>query len=203
VCNKQFEAANRQTKTCCRKCAKALKSQSITEWHKNMPREVKREHFKTIIRKTATTRKKNNTPSWNSGKTGVYSKETIEKIRSATLKQMEDQIFKKTKIEKVMEEYLINQNIDYKYSFILEKRQYDFLLKDYKLIIECDGDYWHANPKFFPNPEEWQLKRIKIDKEKNKIAINNGYRIQRFWEDDILNNFENIQSVINDLLATT
>jgi very-short-patch-repair endonuclease len=168
-----------------------------------MPREVKREHFKTIIRKTATTRKKNNTPSWNSGKTGVYSKETIEKIRSATLKQMEDQIFKKTKIEKVMEEYLINQNIDYKYSFILEKRQYDFLLKDYKLIIECDGDYWHANPKFFPNPEEWQLKRIKIDKEKNKIAINNGYRIQRFWEDDILNNFENIQSVINDLLATT
>lgn len=102
-----------------------------------------------------------------------------------------------------MEKFLQDQHIDYQYSFILEKRQFDFLLKDYGLIIECDGDYWHANPKFYPKPEEWQLRRIKIDKNKNNIAIKNGYRIVRFWEDDILNNFNKVHCVINDLLATT
>ncbi|MCM3617749.1 endonuclease domain-containing protein [Sutcliffiella horikoshii] len=203
VCSSKFEASNRQTKTCSKKCAKTLKSQKVAEWHKKMPIDIKNEHFNSIIKKTSATRRQNNTPSWNSGKTGVYSRETIEKIRAATLRQMEDQVFKKTKIEKIMEKFLQDQHIDYQYSFILEKRQFDFLLKDYGLIIECDGDYWHANPKFYPKPEEWQLRRIKIDKNKNNIAIKNGYRIVRFWEDDILNNFNKVHCVINDLLATT
>ncbi|WP_163580362.1 DUF559 domain-containing protein [Gracilibacillus saliphilus] len=147
--------------------------------------------------------KKNNTPSWNSGKKGIYSKKTIEKIRAATLKQMQDGKFKKTQIEKIMERYLNEINVNYKYSFILEKRQYDFHLMDFKVIIECDGDYWHANPKYYPNPENWQIERIRIDKEKNEIAKNNGFQIARFREDDIINNFDYVKSIIDDLLATT
>lgn len=168
-----------------------------------MDPEKKKERLKKIINKTAKTRRENRTPSWNSGKTGIYSKETIEKIRAATLKQMENQVFKKTSIEKIMEDYLKQIGVEYQYSFILEKRQYDFWLRRHNLIIECDGDYWHANPKFYPEPAEWQIERIKIDRNKNEIAKRNGYKIIRFWEDDIINNFEHVKRVIDDLLATT
>ncbi|MCF3941750.1 hypothetical protein [Oceanobacillus alkalisoli] len=60
-----------------------------------MSEKEKISHFKNIITKTARTRRKNGTPSWNSGKKGIYSQETIEKIRAATLLQMENQVFKK------------------------------------------------------------------------------------------------------------
>ncbi|GIN73552.1 hypothetical protein J14TS2_40270 [Bacillus sp. J14TS2] len=206
VCNSKFDTCTRPhrlTKTCSDTCASKLRSIKTTAWHKSMTKEEKETHFDRIIVKTAKTRRKNRTPSWNSGKTGIYSKETIAKIRAATLKQMENQSFQKTNIEKIIERYLQKNNVNYQYSFILEKRQYDFLLKDHNLIIECDGDYWHANPKFYPNPQDWQIERIKIDQEKNEIAKNNGYQIFRFWEDDILNNFEYVKSVIDDLLATT
>jgi very-short-patch-repair endonuclease len=206
ICGAYFDTTtrpNRSTKTCSDKCAKILKSRKIAEWHQSMSIEDKEKHFKKIITKTAKTRRKNHTPSWNSGKTGIYSQETIEKIRVATIKQFEAQKFRKTKIERVIEDYLQEINLEYKYSFLLEKRQYDFLLTKYKIIIECDGDYWHANPKFYPEPEDWQKARIKIDQEKNEIAQKNGYRIVRFWENDILNHFDYVKSIINDLLATT
>lgn len=202
-CRKKFEAKHRGTKTCSEDCAKKLKSLKISKWHATMDKQTKEKHFEKIISKTAATRKQNNTPSWNSGKTGIYSAETIEKIRAATLKQMENHVFRKTKIERIIEMYLKEIDIKYKYSLILEKRQYDFYIVDHNLIIECDGDYWHANPKVYPNPTDWQVQRIKIDLEKNDIAKRNGYKIVRFWEDDIINNFENVKSIIHDLLATT
>ncbi|WP_035722180.1 DUF559 domain-containing protein [Gracilibacillus boraciitolerans] len=59
------------------------------------------------------------------------------------------------------------------------------------------------HPKFYPNPADWQLERIIIDKEKDELANNNGYKIIRFWEDDIINNFDYVKSIILDLLATT
>lgn len=203
TCGKKFEAKHRGTKTCSQICARKLKSQKLANWHHSMSNEQKQEHFRTIINKTAKTRKLNKTPSWNSGKTGIYSKETIDKIRASILKQMENQVFKKTTIERLMEEYLKRLNIKYKYSFVLKCRQFDFLLIEHKLIIECDGDYWHANPKFYPEPMQWQIQRIKIDIEKNEIALKNGFQIVRFWEDDILNNFDNVKCIIHDLLATT
>jgi very-short-patch-repair endonuclease len=202
-CGNKFVAKNRQTKTCGSICERIIRSQKTKAWHTRMGNEQKLLHFQGIIEKTSATRRINNTPSWNSGKTGIYSEETIEKIRSATLKQMENQVFRKTSIERIMEQYLIEKLIPYRYSVILEKRQFDFLLTELNVIIECDGDYWHANPKFFPNPHDWQIKRKQIDQQKNMIAQRNGYQLLRFWENDILNNFDEVKNIINDLLATT
>ena len=44
--------------------------------------------------------------AWNKGKTNVYSKNTIEKIRNATIKQLHDQKYKKKeeKIENFLKE---------------------------------------------------------------------------------------------------
>jgi len=55
---------------------------------------------------------------------------------------------RKTKIEKIVERILIKNNISYKYnSYVKTKNSWrfpDFLING-KIIIECDGEYWHKN----------------------------------------------------------
>lgn len=144
---------------------------------------------------------------WNKGKTGIYSKETIEKIRTATINQMRNGKIKKTGIEKIIEQYLIDNNIKYIYSFIFKNRQYDFLLKDYNVVIEVNGDYWHGNPKFWdinedsPNKKklyETQKMKIKDDIVKKNIINNSEYNLLVIWEDDIVNNFNYVINIINN-----
>lgn len=95
VCNKMFSKEDLRIKTCGKECSLKLKSEKITEWHAQMTEEEKKVRFENIISKTAATRRKNNTPSWNSGKTGIYSDETIEKIRQAAIEQFENGAFQK------------------------------------------------------------------------------------------------------------
>lgn len=201
VCKTEFMKDDLRVRTCSSKCESELRSHSISTWHLEMPEERKRKHFLIIGQKAAQTRKNNYRPPWNKGKTGIYTEETIQKIRQATLRQFETQSFRKTRIEVVMEEVLNRLNVNYKYSFRLENRQYDFLLPDYKLLIECDGDYWHCNPKFYPQPKRWQLERRKIDKLKNEIAERNGYKIVRFWEDSILHSLSEVENVLASYLS--
>jgi hypothetical protein len=52
-------------------------------------------------------------PAWNKGKTGIYSIETIEKIRNAAIKQMGDGRIKKSGQEILFENYLIDNDIKY------------------------------------------------------------------------------------------
>ncbi|MEK4700333.1 hypothetical protein MKX47_12115 [Solibacillus sp. FSL R7-0668] len=207
VCLTKFDEKNRNTKTCSKKCAKILRSKNTSNWHNQMNEEDKIKHFENIISKTAITRRKNNTPSWNSGKTGIYSEETIAKIRNATLKQLGLEAYRKTRIEVRLEKFLIEKNIPYKYSFITNKVQFDFYLMESNILIECDGDFWHANPKFYPDETKWYhtQKRIRAkDLVKNEIAKQLSMTLLRFWEDDIMNNFEFVEkSIINALSATT
>ncbi|RKD25539.1 hypothetical protein BEP19_00925 [Ammoniphilus oxalaticus] len=196
VCGTLFENQDLRIRGCSEVCGNKLRSIGVAKWHKLMSEEYKKAHFAVIGKKTAMTRKKNYRPAWNKGKTGIYSAETIEKIRNATIRQFQTQSFRKTKIERIMENMLNKMGITNRYSFCIEKRQFDFVLPKHQIVIECDGDYWHANPKFYPNPKDWQLERIQIDQEKNVIARRNGYQILRFWEDDILNNLAKVRSTI-------
>lgn len=204
ICNKLFDGKNRRTKTCSKECASKLRSENTSQWHYRMTNQQKAVHFETIILKTSKTRKKNGTPSWNSGKTGIYSEETIEKIRQATLKQLGRESFRKTSIEKTVERFLLAENIPYKYSHIFKGAQFDFLLVGKNILIECDGDFWHGNPKFYTTYYDVQKKIRARDIEKNHIAASHGFKLLRFWEDEIVNDFENVKKrIINALLATT
>lgn len=67
------------------------------------------------------------------------------------------------------------------------------------ILIECDGDFWHANPKFYPDETKWYhtQKRIRAkDLVKNEIAKQLSMTLLRFWEDDIMNNFEFVEKVL-------
>lgn len=105
-----------------------------------------------------------------------------------------------TRIEKIIELILINNNIQFKKQFRLyindlEYRTYDFYIIEKKLLIEADGDFWHANPQIYNknNLHEIQKINLKNDELKNELAIKLNYKLIRFWENEIKNtNFETI-----------
>ena len=60
----------------------------------------------------------------------------------------------------------------------------DFISTEYKLIIELDGGQ-HNNPK-----------RKIYDKKRTRFLENNGYKVIRFWDSDILSNMEGVLEII-------
>lgn len=100
---------------------------------------------------------------------------------------------KMNKTEKIVADLLDSKNINYHFQFFITQnnicKSYDFKIKNKPIIIEVDGDYWHGGPgvkKHFYN--------VKTTKEndsiKDKLAIDNGYKLYRFWESDIKKNPE-------------
>lgn len=103
-------------------------------------------------------------------------------------------------LEKAFSKILDSLNIKYKSNFYAKeiKAFYDFRLPLTNLIIEVDGDFWHCNPdsKFNTPKYKSQIKNLERDKEKNKWAKDNGYKLLRFWENDINNNIEKIKQIL-------
>jgi len=67
----------------------------------------------------------------------------------------------------------------------------DFVLRREKIIIFCDGDFWHGyqyerkkkpRKKFWKNKIEQNMKR---DKRINRKLRREGWSVLRFWEHDI------------------
>lgn len=158
------------------------------------------ENYEQIRDKRIATRKNNDKilnrvyVPWNKDKTGIYSLETIEKIRNASRNQFHKELIRKTSIEQKIENFLKEINANYKYSFILAQRQYDFLLKESKAVIEVHGDFWHGNPAFWGGDKkplrDHQVMKQLDDKIKERLAKENGYKYFFFWEHDINNNWE-------------
>ena len=135
---------------------------------------------------------------WHKGKTGVFSDEAIEKIRN----RRATQVFpvKDTKIEKILQRLLKGIKIKFETHRMYVKRglrilgQPDIFIKP-NICIYADGDYWHANPKFYkPNDTIIGKKTAKdIWKKDKQITAKNekqGYEVLRFWEHEINENPE-------------
>lgn len=77
---------------------------------------------------------------------------------------------------------------------------YDIYLEDYNLLIEVNGNYWHANPNKYSSNDilkfgnkEISVKDIWLhDAEKIKNAKLKKYNIITLWEDEIANKNSNI-----------
>jgi len=105
----------------------------------------------------------------------------------------------KNKTEKKLLKWLKEQNvnIEYQVKFNWCKNKkflpFDFVLENYKLIIELDGPQHFIQISNWKSPEETQ----KVDKYKMECALENGYRIIRicqrivladkeYWENQLL-----------------
>ena len=75
----------------------------------------------------------------------------------------------------------------------------DFIIDDIKLAIEFNGDYWHANPKFYKASDIIKRpggKTVKVsdiwnwDAFRKEFLEFNGYKLITIWEDDYRKNPE-------------
>jgi very-short-patch-repair endonuclease len=104
-----------------------------------------------------------------------YSSNPEYKERKRQLRLKQKIPTKETGIEKKVEAELIKRGINYQKQVPLCKISIvDFLLPKQKIVIYCDGDYWHNLPKI----KEKGLKQ-------NEVLSLNGYQVYRFWEHEI------------------
>jgi very-short-patch-repair endonuclease len=104
------------------------------------------------------------------------------------------------KIQKILNQLVITYTAQFCIKLSPQKRYfYDFLLNDYKLIIEIQGDYWHANPlKYKPNDiilfKFGQITACDIwskNKLKSETARLKGYLVIEIWESEIIKKTDN------------
>lgn len=121
----------------------------------------------------------------------------IKRINDAMLK-----VKKPTSIEIKVKKFLLDSGINFKTNFPMNNFRVDFYLQDYNIVIECDGDYWHANPEFFKDElNAIQLKNKDRDIRKEKMLNDNNVKYIRFWENEIKNNFKRVQETILEKIS--
>lgn len=102
-----------------------------------------------------------------------------------------------TKIASILD--LLNYNYERQFPIYFQRddkkcrKHYDFFIKELNLIIEVNGDYWHANPSIYTANDLLHYRFAKItakdiwerDRIKQKLALDNKYKLLIIWEKDI------------------
>ncbi len=99
---------------------------------------------------------------------------------------------KGTILENQVKEILQQANVPFEREKVVSKFRPDFLLEDHKLIIECDGNYWHSDAV---NKD----KNYHVNKLKEYASL--GYSSLFFRENEIYNSLPIITSIIHNRLG--
>ncbi len=115
------------------------------------------------------------------------------KMRKNMIKRLKNKEipFLNTKIEKKIAYELTRRSIPFIHQYPVDKKFVcDFALPVFDIIIECDGDYWHANPKIyeFKNLDLRQNRKVQTDRFKDKYLKKKGWKVFRFFETEINRN---------------
>jgi DNA mismatch endonuclease Vsr len=182
--------------------------------------KVKLRKFNTGKKASEETKKKQSlarmgVEPWNKGQTGVYSEESLEKIRKARATQ----VFPKqdTKPEKYLQSLLQDKKIKFETHRNFVKRgihiygQPDIFIEP-NICIFMDGDYWHCNPHdyvykkrlqpgFKPNDiitgKKYAKDKWASDKNVNNKLKEKNYVVLRFWQSELEANPEKyIQKIL-------
>lgn len=95
-----------------------------------------------------------------------------------------------SKLEIEIQNKLKEKNIDFESQFKINSKPFDFFIKKHNLLVEFNGDYFHANPEKYDanylNKKKkmfaWEL--WKLDEIKKQEAIDSGYNFLTIWESD-------------------
>jgi very-short-patch-repair endonuclease len=118
----------------------------------------------------------------------------LRKIRSINAKKNLQRLLKNrvkyTKLNEFLRLKMSEEGLDPEKEYPIGPYYVDFCFPETKLVIEADGDWWHANPEFMRERNITELhliqkKMVRLDKAKNTYLKNHGWRFLRFWERDI------------------
>lgn len=136
----------------------------------------------------------------------VYSQqeEWKESSRKRILNQLQNGCFDtETTPQKIVNNILDELTVKYCREKSFEYYAVDNYLLDYDLIIEVQGDYWHANPlRNATTLTETQYNRINRDKAKHSY-FKNQYDIEilYLWESDLMNRRDICVELIKKYIA--
>ena len=142
--------------------------------------------------------------SESNGSLNENSEIFISDKRFQDLDSLKDDILKN--ITPAINDFLARQGIKYKSPDGLTRwKKYD--AKVGNLLIEVNGDYWHANPKKYNPSDEFvfpgnnkitALHIWELDKYKKEIAIQNGYSFLDIWESEINQSKDEVIKKVKD-----
>jgi hypothetical protein len=95
-------------------------------------------------------------------------------------------------------------NLECQSEYVVKGKSFDIFVKDYNLLIEFNGTYWHRDYRFYQIDEISQKIHDKDELKKN-IAINNKFNFKTIWQHDwsLLNNetekIHFLREIINDI----
>ena len=87
---------------------------------------------------------------------------------------------------------------------------YDFVIPLKRLLIECHGTYWHADPRVFKADDELHFPGgftcrashvWNVDEHKRDIALGRGYELFVCWELDLQNKLDDVRKELHARLC--
>jgi len=126
-------------------------------------------------------------------------------IHSNSRKQFSYNGIEMNSLEFIMASLLDSLDVKFEYERVFSftnKKSYvpDFYIPELGMVIECYGDYWHANPRIYDSTStvfRTPVSQIyKRDLAKKEIFEKNGMIFLYFWEYDIRNDLETIKETI-------
>jgi len=203
-----LKVRNLYKNTCIKKYGTENVLSKNTKCYKKRNRTVKRKYGVSNVFQCENIKNKSKKTLYE--KYGVYS--------PVNLPRYERNYGRRSKIHIKVEKYLEESNIDYKsevknkftkyndYLTRIYDPQVDILIESKKIVIEINGDVWHANPKIYKSSDiikKWggskTAKEIwDFDKFRIKQIEKFGYRVIVLWQLDILKNFDKIKRIIDE-----
>jgi G:T-mismatch repair DNA endonuclease (very short patch repair protein) len=105
---------------------------------------------------------------------------------------------KNSSIEVKIENFLLEEKIAFIKQHRKSKFVFDFFIEKANLVIECQGDYWHANPAKYDilKLNKVQEKNVERDIRKKQYLKENSINSLFFWECEIHKNFNYVKETI-------
>lgn len=113
------------------------------------------------------------------------AKEYREKLRLASPKRLAKFKRKVTAPELQVRQLLTSIGVPFQEQYPIGPYTVDFYVPSRGLVVQADGDYWHANPRAHTNLSQRQVTQCRLDASCNAYLRNRGYVVLRLWESDL------------------
>ena len=123
----------------------------------------------------------------------------------AVRKAMQGNTKKDTSIEIILRRALFKRGVRYRKNVKSILGTPDIVIKKYRLLVFCDGDFWHGKDfRRVKTHEYYWNEKIKRNRERDleyTIRLrDDGWTVLRFWESDIRKDLDGCVQQILDVL---